>query len=94
MFHICHVQELQDLGDIASTFPPTPELERITYYPNYPVGPRGAVKILYMIYITLYISIYLTHNTYYIYCHLKNLQVQSQATVKVKVSRKQSWLCS
>ena len=23
-------------GDLASTFPPTPELERITYYPNYP----------------------------------------------------------
>ena len=34
-------QELQELGDIANTFPPTPELERITYYPNYPVGPRG-----------------------------------------------------
>ena len=26
---------------MAHTFPPTPELERITYYPNYPVGPRG-----------------------------------------------------
>ena len=35
------IQELQDLGDMAHTFPPTPELERITYYPNYPVGPRG-----------------------------------------------------
>ena len=37
----CFLKELQDLGDIANTFPPTPELERITYYPNYPVGPRG-----------------------------------------------------
>ena len=26
---------------MTNTFPPTPELERITYYPNYPVGPRG-----------------------------------------------------
>ena len=35
------VQELQELGDLANNFPPTPELERITFYPNYPVGPRG-----------------------------------------------------
>ena len=34
-------QELNDLGEVSNAFPPTPELERITYYPNYPVGPKG-----------------------------------------------------
>jgi hypothetical protein len=37
------LKELQELGDLANNFPPTPELERITYYPNYPVGPRGTL---------------------------------------------------
>ena len=32
-------------GDLASTFPPTPELERITYYPNYP-GDRHCHHIM------------------------------------------------
>merc|ERR1719192_188504 len=40
------LKELQELGDLASTFPPTPELERITYYPNYPVGPRERDTVL------------------------------------------------
>jgi len=40
------LKELQELGDIANTFPPTPELERITYYPNYPVGPRERDPVL------------------------------------------------
>jgi len=40
------LKELQDLGDITNTFPPTPELERITYYPNYPVGPRERDTVL------------------------------------------------
>jgi len=40
------LKELQELGDLASTFPPTPELERITYYPNYPVGPRERDPVL------------------------------------------------
>ena len=34
-------QELQELGEYSNNFPPTPELEKITFYPNYPVGPRG-----------------------------------------------------
>jgi hypothetical protein len=38
---VLFLKELQELGDLANNFPPTPELERITYYPNYPVGPRG-----------------------------------------------------
>merc|ERR1711971_1070025 len=40
------LKELQELGDLASTFPPTPELERLTYYPNYPVGPRERDPVL------------------------------------------------
>jgi len=40
------LKELQELGDITNTFPPTPELERITYYPNYPVGPRERDPVL------------------------------------------------
>merc|ERR1719188_485723 len=35
------LKELNDLGEVSNAFPPTPELERITYYPNYPVGPKG-----------------------------------------------------
>ena len=34
-------------GDLTNNFPPTPELERITFYPNYPIGPRGQFKTLY-----------------------------------------------
>lgn len=40
------LKELQELGDLTSTFPPTPELERVTYYPNYPVGPRERDPVL------------------------------------------------
>ncbi len=36
-----NIQELQELGEYSNNFPPTPELEKITFYPNYPVGPRG-----------------------------------------------------
>ena len=40
------LKELQELGELATTFPPTPDLERITYYPNYPVGPRERDPVL------------------------------------------------
>lgn len=40
------LKELQELGDLANNFPPTPELERITFYPNYPVGPRDRDPVL------------------------------------------------
>jgi len=37
------LKELQELGN---NFPPTPELEKITFYPNYPVGPKERDPIL------------------------------------------------